>query len=186
MASSCSTTARSASATSATTSAVDRELGDLGEPRPARLLGRLAGGRAPPGQRLGRALALPDRDAARGRPGDDPRDADLGEHLDGELAPIALRDRLDDDDSGVAGVDRSTTVSTVSAKTRLPVDPTAPAHRAPDAVGEHDLLADPQPAYGDRVVRLVALDGDLVTDGDAVERRDEVDRERHRTWLSAG
>ena len=52
------------------------------------------------GQGLRGALALPDRDGARRGPRHDPADADLGEHLDRELAPVALGQRLDDGDAG--------------------------------------------------------------------------------------
>ena len=71
-----------------------RQLGDLRVPGPSSLLGRLAGGRAPAGQRLRGPVALPDRHAARRRPRHDPGHTDLGEHLDRELAPVTLGERL--------------------------------------------------------------------------------------------
>ena len=78
----------------------------LGEPRPPRLLGGLAGGGPPPGERLVLAVAAPHGDDRERGPGHDHVDADLGEHLDGELAAVALRDGLDDDDSRRLGVAR--------------------------------------------------------------------------------
>ncbi len=43
----------------------------------------------------------------------------------------------------------------------------------PDPVDEHDLLADPRPAYDDRVPRLVALDDHAVPDGHPGHRAEE-------------
>ena len=51
--------------------------------------------------------------------------------------------------------------------------------RRPAPVGQHDRLPHPQPAYGDGVVCLVALDGDRRPDVDPVQRRDEVDGQGH-------
>ena len=94
VASSCSTTARSARRPGSTHVGGGGQLRDLRVPGPPRLLGRLARGRPPLRQRLRRPLALPHRHAARRRPGHDLGDADLGEHLDRELAAVALRQRL--------------------------------------------------------------------------------------------
>ena len=58
--------------------------------------------------------------------------------------------------AGLGRGSRRHRVHASTANTRLPVDATSPRDRRPEAVGEHDLLPDPQPAYGDGVVRLVA------------------------------
>ena len=96
VADSCSTTARSAPRRAADHLGGRRHLGDLGQPRPPRLLARLARGGPPLRQRLRGPFAAPHPDRARRGPRDDPVDADLGEHLDRELGPVALRDRLHD------------------------------------------------------------------------------------------
>ena len=145
-----------APATGATTSAVDASGVDLGEPGPPGLLGGLAGGGPPAGQRLRGPLALPDGDRARGGPRHDPGDADLGEHLDGELAAVALGQRLDDDDRRLRRGHATRPSDTVTSRRPLAGrGDLAPADVA-RAVGQDDRLADPQPADGDRVVRLVA------------------------------
>jgi len=74
--------------------------GDLGYPGAAGLLGCLARGQPPPGQRALPARALPHRDAAGRGPRHDPVHADLGHLLDGQLAPVALGNGLDDGDCG--------------------------------------------------------------------------------------
>ena len=130
-ASSCRTTARSASAHERDDVVGRRQRRDVGQPGPARLLGGLAGGGPPAGQRLVGALALPDRDRAGGCPRHDLGGADLGEHLDGELAAVALGQRLDDDERGrrLGGV--RSTEDTVTENTRLPVEATAPTTDVP-------------------------------------------------------
>ncbi len=145
-----------------------RQRRDLGEPRPPRLLGGLAGGRPPAGQRLHGPLALPHRDAARRGPRHDPGDPDLGEHLDGQLAPVALGDRLHDDHLRLR---RVVTGHVLDGHREHPLAGRGDgaAHRRARAVGQHDLLADPQAAYGDRVVRLVTVDGHLVAAADPGE-----------------
>ena len=55
-----------------------------------------------------------------------------------------------------------------------------PRDRPAPAVGQHDGLADPQTAYGDGVVRLVARDLDHRAHRRVVERRHPVDRQRHQ------
>ena len=97
-----------------------------------------------------------ERDAAHGTMR---ADADLGQHLDRELAAVALRERLDDGDRRLTARRVGRREATVTEKARLPVAATSPTAARPAPVGEHDALAHPQPADGDRVVRLVA--GDL-------------------------
>ena len=114
-------------------------------------------------------------------------DADLGEHLDGELAAVALGQRLHDGDRRVGlghGVRRR---RPRRSSRRLPVSVTVAVTAVPRPVGQHDLLADAEPAYGDRVVRLVARSTSTGSPGrDAGQRRDPVDRQRQRHRLSAG
>ena len=103
-------------------------------------------------------------------------DADLGEHLDRELAAVALGQRLHDDAAGVGSGTWSTTVDAVTSRDPLAGRGDLAGRRRPRAVGEHDLLPDPQPAYGDGVVRLVALDrAPRDPAATPAERRDEVD-----------
>ena len=65
-----------------------------------------------------------------GRPRHDPGHADLGEQLDGQLAPVALRQRLHHRDRRLRlGWDSTLVASTV--KTRLPVLVTEPVSEAP-------------------------------------------------------
>ena len=82
-----------------------------------------------------------------------------------------------------AGVDDAD--ATVTSNTRLPVDATSPDGRRPAPVGQHDRLPHPQAAYGDGVVRLVALDGDRRPHIDPVQRRDEVHGQGHQRDISA-
>ena len=155
-----STTGTDASRSRSTTSDVVDHVGDLGEPRAPGLLGGLAGRRAPLGQRLGLLVAAPHRHRAGRRPRHDDVDADLGEHLDGELAAVALGDRLHDDDprhlrlGGRDRVDRR-------GQRRLGGRGHGAGRRRAGAVGQRDLLADPDPLDHDRVPGLVTdeLDG---------------------------
>ena len=86
-------------------------------------------------------------------------DADLGEHLDGELAAVALGQGLHDGDAAAPARARLATSATSTVRRRLPVACTTPGDRRAGAVGERELLAHAEPAYGDRVVGLVT--GDL-------------------------
>ena len=171
-ASSCSTTARSAPATSATTSAVEAISSTSGTSF-AVPAWQPPGRSRPPGQRPRGPLA-PFRHGSERPPGDDASGADLGEDLDRQLATVALRDRLDDDDLGhrsfLAG-------DLLRDRGQHPLAGRGDdgAHRRPGPVGEHEVLPDPQPAYGDRVVGLVTLDRHLGADPDAGERRHDVD-----------
>ena len=98
VASSWSTSARSASATRAASSAVEASGVTVGSHERRDCLAGLAGGGLPLRVGLRRALALPDRHRAGRGPRHDAVDADLGEHLDGELAAVALGQRLHDGD----------------------------------------------------------------------------------------
>jgi hypothetical protein len=157
----------------------EHHVGDLGRPHPARLLPRFAGGAAPAGERTGRSLALPDGYAAGGRPRHDPCHADLGEDLDGELAAVALRDRLDHDQLGgrplltpyVGEPDREPPLAGLLDR--------AGAGGA-GAVGEHHRLPHPQPSHGDGVMRLVAGHLDERAGIHVGERVGQVDREAHQ------
>ena len=80
---------------------------DLGQPGAAGLLGGLAGGGAPLGQGALAPVALPPGDGALGRPREHGVDADLGHQLDRELAPVALRQRLRDDQPRLRRRDRA-------------------------------------------------------------------------------
>ena len=100
---------------------VDASGVDRRQPRAARLLAGLAGGGLPLGVRLGGTLALPDRDRAGRRPTGTIRvDADLGEHLDGELAAVALGQRLHDGEGRRRPRRRRPTDVTVDGEDPLP------------------------------------------------------------------
>ena len=74
-----------------------RRAADHRQPRPARLLGRLPGGRPPLVAGPVAPVTAPLRHRAGRRPGHDLVDADLGHRLHGQLAPVALGDALHDD-----------------------------------------------------------------------------------------
>ena len=83
-------------------------------------------------------------------------DADLGQHLDGELAAVALGQRLDHHERGSgAGSRRRPRHRHLEDPLAGRRDLTGDRRAAP--VGEHDRLPHPQPAYGDGVVGLVTL-----------------------------
>ena len=177
VAASCSTTARSAPSTRATTSAVDAISVTSGSQERRDCL--------PASRAVARHFAsdfaarsprhTPTR--ARGGPRDDPVDADLGEHLDGELGPVALGDRLHDGHRrGRRGRDVDRRHRRGQRRLRGLGDDAG--RRRAGAVDEHDLLADPGPAYDDSVPRLVALHDHGRAGGDAGHRPEE-DGERH-------
>ena len=85
----------------------------------------------PPGVRLRGALALPHRDRARCGPRHDPVDADLGEHLDGQLAALALGQRLHDRDGRLGALGAVERHRRETVKTRLPVEATSPVTEVP-------------------------------------------------------
>jgi hypothetical protein len=153
-------------------------VGDLGEACPPGLLRRLAGGAAPPGERLLRPVAPPHRDRAGRRPRHDPVDPDLGEQLDRELGPLALRQRLDH-----GQVRRCRLLDGDLAHGRgqvgLPGRDHLTGRPGARAVGDHDLLAHPDPAYDDRVPALGAVQPDGAAGTDGQSGRPE-DRQRHR------
>ena len=113
---------------SATTSAVDARPRDDREPGPAGLLRRGLRGVDPAPPRTVRAVAAPLRHAVGGRPRHDLVDTDLGQQLDGQLAAIALGQRLHDDEARlrVGLVRRRPSTSTSSGPCR-PRDATAGA-----------------------------------------------------------
>ena len=131
-------------------------LADLGEARAAGLLGRLARGRAPLGQRLRGPVAAPDADAPLRGPRHDHVGPDLGEHLDRELGPVALGDGLDDRHVRLLGALPTTSSTTAVARLAGRGDRTGRGRAG--AVGQHDLLADPDPPHGDRVLALGAVE----------------------------
>ena len=73
-------------------------VGHLRKPGPTRLLGRLARRRPQPGQRLIGPIGSPPGHAPLRRPRHDHVDPDLGHQLGGQLAAVALQDRLHDHD----------------------------------------------------------------------------------------
>ena len=129
--------------------------GHLGYPGAAGLLGGLARGRPPPGQRALPARALPYRDTAGRGPGHDAVHADLGHLLDGQLAPVALGDGLDDGDRGVrTGHLAPGLHGELKPALRGPGDH-ALGHQA-GAVGDVGALARAEPAHGGRMPALGA------------------------------
>ena len=119
-------------------------------------LRRLAHDRRPAVTALGDLGALPPRDAALGRPRDDPVDPELGRRLHGELVAIALRERLREDRRRRRGrgivVDVATSTHELGRARR---HARSPSTTSPRAVADRDALADADPAHRDRVPRLV-------------------------------
>ena len=116
-------------------------------------------------------------------------DADLGEHLDRELAAVALGERLHDDQPRASGRG-SWRRRRPDREHPLAGRVTVAGRRRPGAVGEHDLLPHPQPAYGHGVVGLVAGHLDRRSGLDPGERRHQVDRQASSAhasvrWLNA-
>ena len=157
---------------------------DLRKPRPPGLLGGLPGGGLPLGERLRGPIASPDGDRSRGGPGHDPGDADLGEHLDRELAPVALGQGLDHDDLGTGsrhGGDRTDH----DVQPGLPGRGHLALRDVARTVGQEHGLTDREAAYGDRVVRLGTLDAHRCADVHAGQRRHQVDVQGHQRDISA-
>jgi hypothetical protein len=113
------------------------------------------------------------------RPGRGPRhhlvDADLGQHLHGQLAAIALRDALDHHETGVGRF----LVPPLLDRHVEPV-PSDRGHHGPcggpTAIAEQERLADPQPLHGGRVAALRSVHGVRRTRG---QRVDEKQRRAH-------
>ena len=124
------------------------------------------------------ALARPDGDAASRSPGDDAVHADLGQALDGGLAPVTLRNGLDHGDRGVRAGHLAPgahgQLKTVAATGR----DYALGHQA-GAVADVGALAGAQPADGGRVPPLgPGQDDDLAVQVRAAHVEDR--RLRHR------
>ena len=187
VAASCSTTASAAAAEPTDDVAGAGQSVDLGEPGPARLLGRLARGRAPSGERLVAARTVPPDHAPGRGPRHDHVGTDLGHRLDRELAALALGQRLHDHEPRLR--------RRVRRRRRRPRPRAGPrvgrgdraARRRPGAVGDHEALADAEPLRpsrragprGRRARRSRRLrSGDALEQEDAARSRGSVFVER--------
>ena len=128
---------------------------DLGQPGAAGLLGGLAGGGAPLGEGALAPVALPPGDGALGRPREHGVDADLGHQLDRELAPVALRQRLRDDQPRLRRRDRARHPDLNRDRVLADGGDHSLGQR-PGAVADVRPLARPQAAHRGRVMALRA------------------------------
>jgi hypothetical protein len=152
-----------------------RQWGDHRQPRTARLLGRLPGGRPPPLQRPVTALAPPLRHRAGRVPGHDLVHAGLGHRLYGQLAPVPLGDRLNDDQPGHWGGDK-TPGHHGQVQEAPPRGEHLRAGRTAPPVAEQQPLAGPQPHHVGRVMPLRAVEPESLP---GRQRVDEEEREAH-------
>jgi hypothetical protein len=152
-----------------------RDRRDLAEPRAARLLARLESPGLPLGVRLRDPLGVGAELAALRVPRHDQVGTDLGQHLDRELGPLTLRQRLDDDEPRTRRSDLAAVVHR-NRQSRLGGSRDGTLRERAPAVGQPDPLAGPDPADDGRVATLGA--GQLQLG--PVQVRQVEDRESHR------
>ncbi|GAA2135142.1 hypothetical protein GCM10009727_29420 [Actinomadura napierensis] len=155
-----------------------REVRHLRQAAAAGLLGGLSGGGAPPPERLLPPFRAPLGDAPGRRPRDDPVDAGLGHGLHRQLAPVALRQRLDDHEPR-RGRRLDPAGQHVQGEGRAVGGGDDALGEQPGTVGQVDALARPQPAQLRGVPALGAVQHDPV--GAQPARVGEEHRRTHPT-----